>query len=446
MRTLPRLWAHSFLLGIAVLSLTGISLSSASLLAQAPKPAASTSNTASGFSIETEMLTYRALESNGEAIACDIAAYLHNATANFKNPPPGMICNVSGSGSNARDGVIVFPFDRTVFADFLIWRSDMQTMAEFEKRGASACTAPAPAPAEQSNKQPGISGRGLTASSTTSAATAVGGVMGALTPAGAMLTTGSGLLSLFASDQATSPVGGTIEDQAFMDDVSRELRAENVPVLMPSVYSPFALTSIDPARSPFLTALDKLLHTRDCLAAGKTSSNDLDVKNIDAFLAALTAAPSAPAAKPATGGAASSSAAPAAGSGSTAAAAPSGPAGPSHLQSALIADGLAQRLGADPQTGLIPADAPQHVLLLKALESGGSVTHSSNIFGGKMSFSGGSVGTYALFDLNGQLECSGNVFDYAGYVSAKDFQKQLHDYKPDPANQVIFNHGGCRAK
>src|ERR1035441_8518434 len=147
MRTLSRLWAHSFLPGIAVLTLTGISLSSASLLAQAPKPAASTSNTASGFSIETEMLTYRALESNGEAIACDIAAYLHNAHANFKDPPPGMVCNITGSDAPAGTGVIVFPFDRTVFADFLIWRSDMQTMAEFEKRGASACTAPAPAPA-----------------------------------------------------------------------------------------------------------------------------------------------------------------------------------------------------------------------------------------------------------------------------------------------------------
>ena len=41
------------------------------------------------FSIETEMLTYRALESNSEAVACDIAAYLNGATANFTNPAAG---------------------------------------------------------------------------------------------------------------------------------------------------------------------------------------------------------------------------------------------------------------------------------------------------------------------------------------------------------------------
>src|ERR1035438_9953407 len=97
MRTLSRLWAHSFLLGSAVFSLTAILLSSPSLLAQAPKPAASTSNTASGFSIETEMLTYRALEPNGEAIACDIAAYLYGTKPDFKSLPQGAICNVGST-------------------------------------------------------------------------------------------------------------------------------------------------------------------------------------------------------------------------------------------------------------------------------------------------------------------------------------------------------------
>ena len=52
--------------------------------------------------------------------------------------------------------------------------------------------------------------------------------MGALTPAGAMLSTGAGILGLFANNQDSSPVGGTIEDQAFMDNVSRELRDVNI--------------------------------------------------------------------------------------------------------------------------------------------------------------------------------------------------------------------------
>ncbi len=36
-----------------------------------------------GFSIESEMLTYRALETNSEAIACDVAAFINGTTANF---------------------------------------------------------------------------------------------------------------------------------------------------------------------------------------------------------------------------------------------------------------------------------------------------------------------------------------------------------------------------
>jgi hypothetical protein len=255
--------------------------------------------------------------------------------------------------------------------------------------------------------------------------------MGVLTPAGAALSTASGVLGLFASNHDASPVGGTIQDQAFMDDVSRELRSVNVSVLMPSVYTPLALSSIDPARSPFFIALDKLLRTRDCMVASK-SATDPDVRNIDDFLAALSGI-NGPA--KATGNSPSGS--------STAAQPPAGTA--SHLESVLSADGLAERLGADPQTGKIPDTAPHHVLLLKALESGGSVSKSSNIFGTKMSYSGGSVGTYALFDLNGQLECSGNVYNYAGSVTSKDFQKHLLGYVPDPSTQVIFQRGGCRA-
>jgi hypothetical protein len=425
---------------LVLLVLAGASVGPVGLLAQSAsaKPAAadgSSGSSASGFSIETEMLTYRALESNSEAIACEVAAFLHGTTANFKNPPAGAVCNVAGSGAGAGSSVIVLPFDRSVYADFQIWRSDMQTMAEFEERGAGACAAPAASPGAATGAPAPPRGRGLTASST------AGGVAGALalaTPAGAALSTASGVLGLFAKQESSSPVGGTIQDQAFMDNVSRELRALNVSVLMPSVYTPYALTSIDAARSPFLVALNALLHTRDCLVASK-GADDSDVKNIDDFLAALESSPSSAAKTGAGQGTGGTGAATGAGNAATPPAAPS----PSHLESVLSADGLAQRLGADPATGAIPDSAPQHVLLVKALESGGSVNHSSSIFGSKMSFSGGSVGTYALFDLRGQVECSGNVYEYAGTVSAKKFNKALLDYVPDPAAQVIFSRGGC---
>jgi hypothetical protein len=452
MSTLLRLRVHTFFCSLVLLTLLATSYGSARLHAQtaaAAKPPASSS----GFSIETEMLTYRALESNGEAIACDVAGYLYNTKADFKSLPTGSICNV-GTSAPANVGVIVLPFDRSAFADFQIWRSDMQTMAEFEARSPSACTAQA---------STGPRTRGATTGTTTaSTAAAVGGVAGAMTPAGAMLTTGAGVLGLFAKNQDSSPVGGTIEDQAFMDNVSRELRSVNVSVMMPTVYSPFGLTSIDPARSPFVNALDKLLRLHDCLITAGPKDNP-DLRNIEEFLAVLAGntTPSKPAtptssqasASGASGGAASGQAASgsASGGGSPSPAPTPAPAAspavpnPSHLTAVLTADGLAQRLGADPATGRIPDTSPHHLLLIKALESGGSVSRNTTIFGTKMSFSGGSVGTYALFNLNGDLECSGNVYDYAGYLPAKDFQKKLRAYKPDPQSQVIFQRGTCRA-
>jgi len=262
-----------------------------------------------------------------------------------------------------------------------------------------------------------------------------------MTPAGQMLATGSGVLGLFAKTQAAEPTGGTIQDQAFMDNVSRELRAINVTVMMPDVYTSYQMTSIDPAKSPFLISLDKLMHIRDCLVADKTTE-DQDVKNIDDFLASLTASPSAQSASPKSSApSAATSPSPA----TTATAATPAPPAQSRLESALTADGLAQRLGADPATGKIPDNSPHHLLFIKALESGGSVNKNSNIFGTKMSYSGGSVGTYALFNLNGDLECSGNVYDYTGSVASKDFDKQLRAYVPDPGNQVIFQRGSCAA-
>ena len=129
---------------VVLLFLAGTFFAFPSLRAQsaASAPAKSPSSSpASGFSIETEMLTYRALQTNGEAIACDVAAYLYGTKPDFKSVPSGAICNVGASSGPSSIGVVVLPFDHNVFSDFQIWRSDMQTMAEFEARGVNACTA-----------------------------------------------------------------------------------------------------------------------------------------------------------------------------------------------------------------------------------------------------------------------------------------------------------------
>ncbi|MGA3018206.1 MAG: hypothetical protein ABSF62_13900 [Bryobacteraceae bacterium] len=378
------------------------------------------------------MLTYRALESNSEAVACDIAAYLNGGSADFKNPPAGAVCAVN-AGANSKASVIIAPFDRSAFDDFHLWRGDMGIMNELRTRAATYCPA---SPVIQ------VTERGAAAATAASSALS-------LTPAGSALSLAQTVLGIMSSETSTSPVGGTIEDQAFMDGVARQLRTLSVRVLMPAVYGPYSLNVMDASRSPFLSSLDKLLQARLCLEGQEAKSDakasiDKLIAEMDAYLATLggsTAAAAKPAASPSSGRGGGSAA-----TQSSGAAAPANtPASsPSHLMAVLSADGLAQKLGVEPATGLLPDNgAWQHVLLIKALESGGAITKKANILGTKLRYSGGSVGTFALFTMDGELECSGNVYDYGGSVPAERFQQELRHFTPDPAKQYISLRGGC---
>ena len=55
-----------------------------------------------GFSIETEMLTYRALESNSDAVACEVAALLSGQSAHFSSQSPGGRCDITGVGATQK--------------------------------------------------------------------------------------------------------------------------------------------------------------------------------------------------------------------------------------------------------------------------------------------------------------------------------------------------------
>jgi hypothetical protein len=391
-----------------------------------------------GFSIESEMLTYRALQSNSEAIACDIAAYLNGTTADFKTPPAGSICDVKAGTKKA--SVVLLPFDSSEFADFQIWRADMATMDKLQRKAEKlGCSGN-----EDSNS------KGATA--------AVNAAISA-SPAGPPLAVAQGVLALLASEQSTTSVTGTIHDQAFMNGVGRVLQELKVPVLMPTAYTPYSLTLLDRSNSPYLADLDRTMTAHGCLeglAANPNTKNKDSVQraisDIQAFLNTITEGaapapkdPKAPAVKP--------------GEGNPPAKTPDGTESPevssavtatapysSHLTAALLADGLAAKLGVDPKTGALSYDDEEstHILLIKALESGGSVTRYNNILGTKISYSGGSVGTYALFTMDGDLECSGIVYEYGGSIKAKDFQEQLRGYTPDPARQMVFLRHSCR--
>lgn len=401
------------------------------------KTSDNTSSASTTVAIETEMLTYRALESNSEAIACDIAAYLNGVSANFTNPPAGTVCDVKSGSRQAI--VVLLPFDNSEFVDFEIWRADMATMDRLQRKAEIDC------PTNKSK-----------------AATSAASALLSMSPAGPPLALAQSALALLASEESVSSVRGTVEDQAFMNGVGRELQALGVSVLMPTAYTPFSLVPLDSTASPFLASLDRTLAAQECLA-GLLVTNDLsknkeDNKNerikrtlsdIDDFFKVLTESSSqalkmsGAAPLPASAPDASSSAkkTPAQQSSAGAGAPPS----LSHLNAVLSADGLAQKLGVDRDTGMLPeGGVAPHILLIKALESGGAVTRHGNVLGTTIRYGGGSVGTYALFTTAGDLECSGNVYDYGGSIKAKEFQKDFRKFDPEPGKQMIFRRGGCR--
>jgi hypothetical protein len=375
-----------------------------------------------GFSIESEMLTYRALETNSEAIACDVTAFLNGTSPTFGSSTSGSFCDVKAGSPKFR--IVLLPFDKSAFADFQLWRADMEMMDRLQLKAAAF------------NCPPGAQSKGAVSA----ASSALN-----LTPAGPMLNAAQGVLGLLASEETTSPVTGTIQDQAFMNGVGRQLRALKVPIFMPTGYFPYALEPLDPQSSPYLSSLHLLLKTEGCLTGlgangggnDKTGLRDTTAE-IEKFLGTLGEVAASGTTK--TAGEDSEKTA-----GALPATAPSiAPAtSSSHLPAVLFADGLARTL-IDPETGKVPSNV--HILLLKALESGGTVTRHSNILGTKIRFSGGFVGTYALFTTDGALECSGNVSDFQGSLKAKDFQRDMRKpFNPDPGKQLIFQRGGCSA-
>ncbi len=361
--------------------------------------------------------------------------------------PSGEVCDVKAGANKAT--VVVLPFDSSEFADFQIWRADMATMDRLQNKADSlGCPT-----------KPGASSKGAT----TAASSAL-----SLTPAGPPLAIAQGVLAMLAKEESTMSVGGTIHDQAFMDGVARELEGLSVPVVMPSAYTPFSLTSLKESDSPFLSSLARTLTARGLLAAlaakEKESNQTTDnakaymiqrlISDIDAFLGTLNESDASAAKGGKAPGAKAAGAAPQPPS-TNATQNPDSTQSPevttvppwsSHLTAVLMADGLAAKLGVDPDTGtLSPEDsASLHILLVKALESGGSVTRFSNVLGSKVSYSGGSVGTYALFSVDGDLQCSGNVYEYGGSIKGKDFEEQLREYNPDPARQMVFLRHSCR--
>ncbi len=336
-----------------------------------------------GFAIESEMLTYTAMDSEATALTCGIGRNVGAADAGC-NPQ-----TISGPPV----GVVVVAGDSSALSEFQLWRTDISTMDMLTLRANHYC-----AP-----------------SAGTRAATTLGGTILSMFPESQAAEFAASLLSATAE---TKPLEGNILDQTLVDDVAGHLRALGIDVVIPDNYMPYSLSAIDANHSPFLTKYVALIKSRECVAAKGTAdaspaaepaaagTGDGDAHAdadkhaisdaIDSFLKSLTEpdifdVPQPPAGAPPQ----------------------AQPAVISHLSAVLRADGLAQELDAASPDARSGANGIWYVLSLKALESGGTLLKSGNgITGTKTSYSGGAVGTYALFHLNGNIACSGVFFNY----------------------------------
>jgi hypothetical protein len=420
--------------------------------AQAPsgtaKQNSSAPPSASGFSIETEMLTYRALESNSEAIACDVESVISGAKPDFSHPADGAACAPLANAPQTT--IVLLPFEKSELEDFAAWRAAMADLAELQSKAASlGCP-----------KSPTAVATPRTGTLTSSLSSFI-----SASPVGPPLALGLGVLGLFESEEATTTVSGNIQDLAFVNNVARQLKALHIFVVTPSSYDPGNLTAADETASPFLASTRRTLLAQGCLSTLKPENdqNSADIKqaisDIKDYMAALA---SNKPAKTANDRSASNDASGGSG-GSGGTRSSTGSTGlnakdstnptagtlanpPSALSVILRADGLAQKLGFrfNAETGKLSKPATGHyILMVKALESGGSVTGTSNTLGTRLRYSGGAVGTYALFAADGNLACSGNVYDYGGSLPAKHFERNLRNVHFDPSRQVIFHTGGC---
>jgi hypothetical protein len=364
------------------------------------------------FAIETEIIAYKSLESDSEAIACDIAGFLFSPESralvpNGPNPlskdkakppqPVARACDSAPSGSPT--GVVILSSAGATLTNFQAWRANMVAIKAFQAQANADC----PARVTSGVRTLGIPGASIP------------------TPSDI-----EGLVALFATNESAIGTTGTIKDQALTNGVARQLRALNVSVLLPDSFAPFSLGGADATKSPLLKSLADLFDTRTRLkacadketdAAKKTEENSI-VSGIDSFLKDAMTAP-----------------------------ADATPPALPPIAAALTADGFAQAIGSNADGTFSGDSIWKHVLLLNALESGGSQLSQGNLFGSKVHFSGGAVATYALFTRdgtsNGRLTCSGNVYDYGGYLRPKDLARQFVRSELDPRHQLIFLRGGC---
>ena len=223
-----------FVVLLAVLTLGVVALCQSSKKSGPPGPPTASgadSQNPSGFAIESEMLTYTAMDSEGTAVACGIGRNVGASDANctpqpITGPPVGVVVVTSGSSA---------------LSEFQLWRTDISTMDILTLRANQYCPQ-------------GPAGRG--------ASTSLTGTIMSMFPESQAASFAASLLSATAE---ASPLEGNILDQTLVNDVAGHLTALGVDVVIPDTYMPRSLAAIDEAHSPFLTKLVALVKARACV-------------------------------------------------------------------------------------------------------------------------------------------------------------------------------------
>lgn len=190
---------------------------------QAASATAGASASPGTYSIEGEIFAYKSLQLNGKAIAQDV--------------------NTLIPASTPRPGVVVVPSVSVILPAFQLWRSNMLVIRNFLDQANAILPKPGAAPCPV--QKPPRAGAPSFAAYATGVTQAVGVIQS--------------ILSLFASSQTVTGFTGTIQDQALVSAVSRELRANQVQVLAPDIFAPWTIDIATPLDSPFVSELAKLI-------------------------------------------------------------------------------------------------------------------------------------------------------------------------------------------
>jgi len=94
-----------------------------------------------GFSIETEMFTYKAVEENSEVVACDVARYLYGGEIGEAAVNSHAPCAINNPRQST-PGIVILSSTSTLLSDFQVWRADMATMSDLEARASKVCIPP----------------------------------------------------------------------------------------------------------------------------------------------------------------------------------------------------------------------------------------------------------------------------------------------------------------